>query len=189
MEALFKANIERYGIVTESEHAQLEAVLTPRSIAKGMVLLQQGAIASKLWFLLSGHCYQYRFDAAMEEQIVALQAAGDWVIQQQSFVSRAPSEYEVKAYSACTLYELTIDAVHGLIACSPGFFKLGQILDIQPSEREQLQQCTSPTEQYRYILEKRPELLQGFPQKMIASYLNMTPETLSRTRKKILRDP
>lgn len=45
----------------------------------------------------------------------------------------------------------------------------------------------NPIEKYNYILANKPELVQAFPLRMIASYLKITPETLSRVREKIVR--
>jgi hypothetical protein len=47
--------------------------------------------------------------------------------------------------------------------------------------------ASTPTEKYLYILNNRLQLIQAFPLKMIASYLKITPETLSRVREKVTR--
>jgi hypothetical protein len=45
----------------------------------------------------------------------------------------------------------------------------------------------TPLEKYQFVLQTRPQLVQVFPLKMIASYLKVTPETLSRVREKLAR--
>ena len=73
-------------------------------------------------------------------------------------------------------------AIHELIARSPVFLQLGKILEGAASRIHYLDNSMSPYERYNDLIKNRPLVQQMFTLKLIASYLNMTPETLSRVR-------
>jgi hypothetical protein len=75
--------------------------------------------------------------------------------------------------------------MHEMIGLSPAFFQLARVLEPVHSRTHLFDNQLTPLEKYQYILQHRPGLLQAFPLKIIASYLKITPETLSRVRDKI----
>ncbi|PKG42822.1 Crp/Fnr family transcriptional regulator, partial [Psychroflexus sp. MES1-P1E] len=111
--------------------------------------------------------------------------SNDWVINHKSFTTRKPSEYSIQAFEESFIYELSIDAIHRLIAQSQSFFQMGKILEESTSRIDFFDNNNTPDEKYDFIIKNKPSLLQKFPQKIIASYLKITPETLSRVRKRI----
>ena len=109
--------------------------------------------------------------------------AGQWVLDPISFTGRKASSDCLEAFEDTQTFQMTIHQVHELIARSQVYFQLGKILEWvgrRPFTKEQ-----GPDERYLKLLESTPEILQCFPLKYIASYLEMTPETLSRVRKRI----
>jgi hypothetical protein len=64
------------------------------------------------------------------------------------------------------------------------FLQLGKILN-EPQRPALYDFTNSPEEKYKHLLDNTPQYLQIFPLKQVASYLKMTPETLSRVRRKI----
>lgn len=71
---------------------------------------------------------------------------------------------------------------HRLIGQSQSFLQMGKILEESTSRIDFFDNNNTQDEKYQYVLENKPELIQSFPQKLIASYLKITPETLSRVR-------
>jgi hypothetical protein len=63
---------------------------------------------------------------------------------------------------------------------------MGRILEESTSRIDFFDNNNTPDEKYRYIIANKPKLLQKFPQTIIASYLKISPETLSRVRKRLL---
>jgi hypothetical protein len=83
------------------------------------------------------------------------------------------------------VFGLSVWDFHELVKVSDMFFRMGRILEQAIQNTDFQHNRLSPEEKYELLLASKPELLQQFPLKHIASFLGMTPETLSRIRKKI----
>ncbi len=185
MEESIVVLLNKAGKFSEKESLLLKQELQCKEFKKGDVLLQKGDVCSSLCFIISGSFYQYSIDSDFNKNIIDLNIANDWVINHKSFTSRKPSEYLIQAFEDSSFYEISIDAIHKLIAQSQSFLQMGKILEESTSRIDFFDNNATPDEKYRYILTNKPNLLQKFPQTIIASYLKMTPETLSRVRKRI----
>ncbi len=186
MSTNFSDFLHRAGQFSEEEQQILKDEVELCNFPKGKELLPEGNVCSEVYFLIKGAVFQSVTDSEGELHIIDLYVAEDWVLNHQSFTSRKPSNYSIRCYEDCTAYVLSIAAIHRLIATSESFFQLGKILSITADRIQFFDRKHSPDEKYRSILKNRPTLLQCFPQKYIASYLKMTPETLSRVRGRFL---
>ena len=124
-------------------------------------------------------------ESEFNKNVIDLSIPNDWVLNHKSFTARKPSEYSIQAFEDTSYYEISIDAIHRLIAQSQSFLQMGKILEESISRIYFFDNNNTPDEKYLHIITKKPELLQKFPQTIIASYLKITPETLSRVRKRI----
>lgn len=176
--------LNRTGEFSEKESLLLEQELQFRKLKKDEFLLKKNNTCSSVCFVVSGCFYQYNIDSELNKNVIDLSITNDWVINHKSFTSRKPSEYSIQAFEDSSVYELSIDAIHRLIAQSQSFLQMGKILEESISRIDFFDNNNTPDEKYQYMLKNKPKLLQKFPQKVIASYLKITPETLSRVRKK-----
>jgi len=177
--------INKAGKFSEKDSLLLRKELKFRELKKGDFLLKNGAVCSSLCFVVSGSFYQYNVDSQLNKNIIDLNTKDDWVINHKSFTSRKPSEYSIQAYEDSSFYEISMDAIHRLIAHSQTFLQMGKILEESTSRIDFFDNNNTPDEKYHYIITIKPNLLQKFPQTVIASYLKITPETLSRVRKRL----
>lgn len=173
--------LEKIGRFSADELAFIEQHLVRKPFRKNDILLAEGVVCQSASFLVSGVAYQFSMND-IEENIIDLYLTNDWVINYQSFVGQRPSTTEIKAYSDGELLEMSIYTVHYLIETSPVFFQLGKLLEQAVARNHYFDNALTPLQKYTHLLETRPQLLQQFPLKMIASYLKITPETLSRVR-------
>lgn len=176
--------LEKAGSFSEKEAALLIHELQFQKIEKDAFLLKKGDICSSLCFVVSGSLYQYSADIDGNENVIDIHTTHDWVLNHKSFSLRKPSEMAIQACEDSGVYVLSIDAIHRLIAQSPSFLQMGAILEAATARIAFFDNNNTPDEKYRFILDNKPQLLQEFSQKVIASYLKMTPETLSRVRKR-----
>lgn len=173
--------LQTVGTFSLLERNLFEKHLTRNSFKKNEVLLNEGVVCNKVWFILSGAAYQFKYDDTIEN-VFDLHYENDWFVGHSSFVTQKPSTSIIKAYSDCEVLEINIDSIHQLIAKSSTFLQLGKILDTAMSRAHYFDTPLTPREKYDYLIKTRPALLQRFPLTIIASYLKITRETLSRVR-------
>jgi len=173
------------GRFSEEDIARFESEAVLRQIRKGNEILSFGQVSQSVYLVISGAAYQFDYDQeGIEENIVGLYTDGDWCFNHASFVSQKPSTTIMRAYSDMVVREISVYAIHQLIAASPAFFQLGGLLQKGTERLRYLETTKSASEKYALLVSSQPLLLQAFPLKMIASYLKIAPETLSRLRAK-----
>lgn len=178
---MLQAILNKVGRFSDADLALLEKQFVRRQFKKNEVLLAEGTVCQSVFLLVSGAVYQFAVDD-IDENIIDLYTTNDWVMNYQSFVGQKPSTTQIKAYTDCEALELNIFTVHQLIEVSPVFFQLGKIMEQGMQRIHYFDNALTPQQKYNYLLDTKAQLLQDFPLKMIASYLKITPETLSRVR-------
>lgn len=151
---------------------------------QGYCLKANNEFQNTIYLLCDGTCLKYHLDEEGEKNIINLFQVGDWVIDPVSLTQRKPSESYIECHENAVLLSIELEAIHDLIQSSPSFFKLGSILYKEDERIKFFESQYSPDEKYQYIIENKPDLLLRFPLKTIASYLKITPETLSRVRRR-----
>lgn len=178
----FAQALRSTGTYTTEDIVLFEKEVKLKAVRRGKVLLSKGEIAKSVFYLLKGAVYQYNAN-----NIVDLHLESEWFFNHQSFISQTPSDMEIAAFTESTILEVSIESLHYLIIKSPAFFQMNKIMEQAKHRLHFYDNKLSPLQQYQFIMDNKPELLQKFPLKMIASYLKMAPETLSRAREKLFR--
>lgn len=182
------ANVLRsLGTFHEQDVERFTKAIVRRIAAKDEILLREGEVCQTAYFLVSGACWQFTAKNELDHNVIDLHLPNEWVLNHQSFTAQQPSEYSICAFSEATLWELNVRTIHALIDESPAFLQLGKILGLGAQRVRFYDNNSTPLEKYQTILRERPSLLQHFPLKVIASYLKITPETLSRVREQIAK--
>jgi CRP-like cAMP-binding protein len=179
----FLERIQQYGSFSEDDETLISQFLIRKSIKKNELVQAEGEVCQSCYFVESGSLRQFKDVDGFTQQTINLFLENDFVLDQSSFTSQKPSLFNVQALEDCELIELTIHSIHSLITMSPTFFALGKILDA--NTHMNYAHLKSPEEKYLALIQNRPQVIQRFPLKYIASYLGMTPETLSRVRAKV----
>jgi CRP-like cAMP-binding protein len=181
-----KTSILTFGYFSEEELALITSRLRPITIQKGDHLIEQGAVCQTFFFVNAGNFRQYELLETGEEAVLNLFVAGDWVLEYKSFVSQSPAASVTEALQNSEVLALSLQDFHDLIRISPGFFRLGHILEQATQRQDYRQARLSPEEKYARLLQSKPQIIQQFPLKLIASFLAITPETLSRVRRRLI---
>ncbi|WP_343523061.1 Crp/Fnr family transcriptional regulator [Pedobacter sp.] len=148
---------------------------------KNDTILLRGEICQSVYFILYGSFVQFQSNDATET-IIDLHLPKEWMYNHPSLIEQKPSGTTIKAFEDAEVIELSLSNLHELIARSPAFLSLGRIFG-QANHRTYLfDNALNPAQKYNYIKNAKPLIVQVFPVKMIASYLKITPETLSRVR-------
>jgi CRP-like cAMP-binding protein len=151
--------------------------------------LQEGEPCKYLAFVEKGVLRSYNVDSKGVEHIIHFAMEGWWMGDIYSFLSGEPSGYNIDAIEDAELLMITLDGFEQMMVKVPRMERYFRILfqnNIISKERRLISSISySAEEKYLRLVESSPELLQRIPLNLVASYLGITPETLSRIRKKL----
>lgn len=152
-----------------------------KTLNKNEILLNEGEVCKSFYFILSGSFSQFK-NCDINEVIIDLHLQNEWMFNQQSLTEQKPSDTTIKAFSKSEVVELSLNSFHCLCSKSQSFLQFGKILNQSITRTFIFDNSLKPQEKYNYINMSKPQLVKIFPIKMIASYLKIAPETLSRVR-------
>lgn len=142
-----------------------------------------GSKDTNLYQVLSG-CLRIFVREEREEHTIRFGYQGDLIAALDSFITEQPSDLFIQAIRKTELKMVDKSAYMKMINDSAELNSIWQELlghlIFQQMERERDLLTSSPEERFKRVLERSPQLFQEVPRKYIASYLRMTPETLSR---------
>jgi CRP-like cAMP-binding protein len=157
--------------------------ITIRKFAKKEMITRAGEVEN--WINFIGKGLIRKFYLKGEEEInTQISMEGHIIHSQESFHSRQPSEYTIETIEPTTLVSISYDDAEKMFASSQRMEHMGRIIVtysmvIKDKWQMQLIKMT-PRERFISFVTKNPELMQRVPQKFLASYLNIKPETFSR---------
>jgi len=183
--------IRKFVNVTDEEFAKsLLPVIRVRRFGKRDFLIREGEIENHFNFIVRGLIRKY-YKKGTEEINTQISTEGHLILSQESFHSRKPSEYFVEAIEPSLVISILYDDLEEIYSKSKKMEHLGRLIIthtmvIKDNWQMQMIKMT-PRERFLNFVMKNPELLQRVPQKLLASYLNIKPETFSRF-KHLLRE-
>ncbi|WP_207434052.1 Crp/Fnr family transcriptional regulator [Sabulibacter ruber] len=173
--------------LTEEEQALIQRAFQPKKLRKKQYLLQEGDICRYMGFVVSGAMRQYSVDEKGTEHMVQFAIENWWVGDRESYLMLTPSLYNIDAWEDTQLLVVEKADLLQLYEQVPTLLQMARQMDDRHSMATQrrINAAISYSAEKRYaeFVECHPEFLQRFPQHLIASYLGITKETLSRIRK------
>jgi len=184
-EQLFKS-IAQIVTLTEEELDYCRSRFVPKKLRKRQYLLQEGDICKYTVFVEKGLLRSFTVDEKGSEHILQFAMEGWWLADLYSFLTNEPSPYHMDAIEESELLMIDRESWDNLLERVPAMERYFRIL-IQNNliaTQRRLIGAMSETAEEKYIklTQTFPECIQRVPQHMIASYLGITRETLSRTR-------
>lgn len=175
--------------LTEQEQAQIKSYLTPKKLRKKQYLLQEGDVAKTVAFVEKGVLRSYSLDENGDEYIVQFALEGWFISDLYSFLTGEPATYNIDAIEDAELVLINKSANDELLRTMPKFETFNRLLITNAYlalQRRLTSIISQPTEErYKAFQALYPHIVQRVPQHMIASYMGLTPESLSRIRKRI----
>jgi CRP-like cAMP-binding protein len=183
---LLLEKIREHVVITDEEFDFCKTLFIPKKLRKRQYLLQEGDVNKYTSFVEKGMLRTYSVDEKGNEPILQFSFEGWWVADLYSFLTNEPSKYNIEALEDCELLLITKPSWDKMLDKIPALERYFRIL-IQNSliaTQQRLMGSISETAQEKYIklIDNFPGCLHRVPQHMIASYLGITPETLSRIR-------
>ena len=184
----FKSYIKGQAPMTEEQFLQALSCLTPVKYSKGTVLLTQGEICPGIAFVLKGCLRSYVIDEHKKTHTLEFAPENWWIGDALSLYRQIPAMFYIDAVEDTEVLLAKMDFFKKMPDVFPEFYQLyiHHMHEWLRSVQKRLQNmlASSANERYLDFLATYPDLGIRLPQHMIASYLGISPESLSRIRHK-----
>lgn len=180
--------VTRFIDLDEEEQRTVAECIPIKTFKKGTVLLKEGQISRESYFTISG-CVRHYYVVDGEEKTTFFYTEEQPVSSMNSYLNKVPANHYLSCVEDTTLAVLEYEKEKELYKRIPKFESIcrASIEDEFAKQQEALAKhvISSPEERYLHLLNDRPDLLQRVPQYLLASYLGVKPESLSRIKKRI----
>lgn len=188
-EVLF-SKVEEKIKLSDVEKDICKSLFSPKKLRKRQYILQQDDICKNLIFVEKGILRSYSVDTKGNEHILQFAPEGWWISDVYSFLTGEAAVYNIEAIEDSELLLISKSSLDELYERVPKFERYFRLLSqanmVATHRRLTASLSDSADEKYLRLLSAYPNIVARVPQHMIASYLGITPETLSRVRKRIV---
>ena len=157
-------------------------------VKKGKILLHEKDICKNLWFLCDGLLRSYH-NIGDKEITSRIMYTGHIVISPGSFFTQTPATESIETLADCVLAKLSFNNLQDIYKKFPEFnyhtWLITEQYFYKQEQRLYMLRKHHASAKYNFFLQNYADYLKDIPQKYIASFLNIAPETLSRTRSKL----
>jgi CRP-like cAMP-binding protein len=182
-----RAYLEKKAPFTDDEFAFIETLYEPRALRAGEFMQRAGDVATRGAFVATGCLRKYIIDAKGKEHIVQFAPENWWVGEGPGTLPDTPAQYFIDAIEDSNLLLFDAASHQRAIERVPSYaasFRDGLQRHAAAKEQRIVDALSeSAEERYDAFLNKYPSIALRVPQFMLASYLGVSPETLSRIRK------
>lgn len=188
---VFFSQVKDKVLLSAEEQKLVKTFFSPKKIRKKQYLLQEGNICRHLAFVEKGLLRSYSVDEKGIEHMIHFAWEGWWMADMLSFLSIEPSTYHIDAIEDAELLLISRTDFEVMLLKVPVMERYFRMLfqnNIISKERRLISSISnSAEEKFIHLSATNPELIKRIPQQLVASYLGITPETLSRIKKKLTK--
>lgn len=189
MHAEFLRSIRSRIQLSDEEFQIIRKNVIPKKVRKRQFILNAGDVCENMIFVERGLLRSFADDKDGSEHVMQFATEGWWISDMASFLTREESKYHIEALEESELFLMTKQSMEQIMDIVPQmqryFLTLMQNHIIALQRRINVVQSMSAEETYLALMNVNPDLINRAPQQYIASYLGITPETLSRVRKQV----
>lgn len=182
--------ISEFTILNAVEKEEIGEQLLVNTFKKGTVLLSEGEISDECYFVLKGCVRQY-YVVDGEEKTTAFFTERETVTSYLSYIEQKPSKHFFSCVEDTKLIVGNIRQEKSMYENYPKLVEITRAMmeqELGKTKEDFASFITTSAEQrYLHLLTHRPQLVNRVPQHQIASYIGVTPESLSRIRKRLLQ--
>jgi CRP-like cAMP-binding protein len=176
-------------ILTDQDWVTFSSKLTRMDVSKRQLLLKAGQTENYLSFVEKGIIRLY-ISAEDRDLTFAFGFDNGFMSAYDSFLTRQPSIYNVETLTPTILWRLSYDDLQTIYEETEIGNNIGrqasEDLFLKKSKRELSLLNDTAEQRYLKLFSEQPKLIQQIPLKYIASYIGITPQALSRIRKRIM---
>lgn len=181
-------NIQRHIVLDENDTKYLKSFISFENFVRRDLLLEQGQLCRKIFFVESGSIRAYNLAKDGKEATIMFAVEDWWITDMYCFANQKPAMLSLEALEDSKVAVLNFDSFEMLLQKTPKFERFFRILFQNAYAREQLRALDAISltteERYRSFVIKYPQIVEKVTQRQIASYLGVTPEFLSSVKKK-----
>jgi CRP-like cAMP-binding protein len=174
-------------LLSEDDKHLLMAHFKSKKLRKRQYFLQEGDVCKYIGFIVKGSARTFTVDEKGHEHILKLALENWWLADFESFYLLKPSRFNIEALEDLEVLQSTNAQIEEFLKSIPAFSTMASVISqnytIANQNRMQAAIRYTAEERYEDLVTNYPHFLQRFPQNMIASYLGLSPETLSRLKK------
>ena len=184
--------INRVIELTEEEEQKICSLISYRKLLKGQYFLQQGDVCKFSGFVVSGCTKTFFVDEEGQEHIVMFSVEDWWTSDMGSYISQKPADFNVQCLENTTLIQLSYENQEEILREIPKlerFFRLIIERAFVASQKRIVRNLSmSAKDRYLHFRNVYPKIEQRIPQYLIASYLGITKEFLSKIKSQLILD-
>lgn len=179
--------INKWANITKEDEVKIISAFEPVSIKKKKDLLVAGQVCNYMYFITKGCVRSFYVDSKGAEHIYQIRMDNNWIGDIDSYYTRQKSKYNIEALEDSNLLRIPVDHLEQLFIEIPAIERYFRILFqkayINALNRLSATMWDTAIDRYNNMLKEHPEIFQRVSLVHIASYLGITPESLSRIRK------
>jgi len=184
-------HLQRFSPISRESIEKLIPYLEIRRFEKKKKLVNQGELEDYLNVVIKGLVRKYVPSSIRGEVTLQLATEGHFIQSEISFHHRVPSDVIVQTLEPTVLVSIRHDRLQEAFEIMPEFEVLGRAIIMNmfiKKDARYFDQLKTPTrDRFLEYINTHPEMLQRVPQKVLASYLNIKPETFSRLKHLLLQ--
>ena len=173
--------------LTSEEQEIIKKYFVPKRLKKRQFLYQEGNVCDRYTYVSKGSLVTYSTDERGNQHVISFALEGYWVADLVSLYNREPSSLNTEALEHCELLQLKAGQQEELFKLVPAYERYTRIkytdTCVELQKRIESSLGLTADEKYNRLIKQFPVLTAKIPLNLIASYLGVTPETLSRIRK------
>lgn len=177
----------KWSAITKEEEATILSAFEPVTIKKRKDLLVSGQTCNYLYFITQGCLRSFYINSKGIEHIYQIRMDNSWISDLESFFSQSPAKYNIEAIEDSNMLRISHEQFEQLLIKIPRLERYFRILFqkayINALNRLNATMWETAMDRYNEMLKENPEIFQRVPLVYIASYLGITPESLSRIRR------
>jgi CRP-like cAMP-binding protein len=186
---LLITSLQQYIPLSDRDQQLIIACLRERKVKKGQFLVHEGAVSRCTNFVNEGSVRTYFIDLNGQEHIVQFAIEGWWISDLNSFILQVPATFNVQAIEDSVILELPFESLELLYEQIPKLERYFRIVTQRAfvAFQQRIVQNISMTAEDRYLAfqQKYPKIELRIPQRLVASYLGISAEFLSKIKKRL----